>query len=702
MKMVSKSIQITFLKILIGLILGAWCCVWILKPTQLWKKSWHKAEDWADSTFTGESGINVLVFCFPLLAVAVLGYIYLHLYAKEGRIRKKAYFIGKFSNPIIPRSPMGIISGCELMASALFIMFLAWTYYSNVASDFKKLTPSKSIPLNRRQLKVMSLGVRFGSLSEACLALLLIPVLRGMALFNICGIQFEASIRYHIWIGNAIMFFSVLHGTIIMCVWGSKHSLWMEITRWQRTGRVYLAGAITLGILVIIWITSLPQLRRKNFQFFYLTHHFYALFLIFFLLHAGAGHFYLVFSGVLLFALDKILRVIQSRRTTCLISARILPCEAVELTLPKDPCMQYNPTSTLFVKIPSISNFQWHPFSITSSSNMEDDRLSLLIKCQGSWTNSLYHKLKSIGDSTSDDVKNFAVAVEGPYGPMNFPYHRYDSLILIAGGSGITPFLSILQDVASRNGRMNNYCKKVQLIYAVRKTQDLSMLTPISSVLLKEPADLGRVQLRLFVTKGKEGSRTSVEELLLEVSQLKTINLGEGSSSDRVPRPESSLSKATITGLASIVFLVALVCLTHVFVHQSKRNSLNKTPSWISDLLIICSFIIATSCSTTMVTILYMWKKTTKPSDKNSRSFSMNSERIQDVPKHEISYGQRPNLTEMLLEHIREAGESKVGVFVCGPDSMHESVASFCTKYYQKSGRKSKCLYEFHSINFSL
>lgn len=101
---------------------------------------------------------------------------------------------------------------------------------------------------------------------------------------------------------------------------------------------MYLAGAITLGILVIIWITSLPQLRRKNFQFFYLTHHLYVLFIIFFLLHAGAGHFYLVFSGVLLFALDKIMRIIQSRRTTCLISARILPCKAVELTLPKDPC----------------------------------------------------------------------------------------------------------------------------------------------------------------------------------------------------------------------------------------------------------------------------------------------------------------------------------------------------------------------------
>lgn len=75
----------------------------------------------------------------------------------------------------------------------------------------------------------MSVGVRFGSLSEACLALVLLPVLRGMALFRACGIQFEASIRYHIWLGNAIMFFSILHGTTIMCIWGSKNSLWMEV-----------------------------------------------------------------------------------------------------------------------------------------------------------------------------------------------------------------------------------------------------------------------------------------------------------------------------------------------------------------------------------------------------------------------------------------------------------------------------------------
>lgn len=83
--------------------------------------------------------------------------------------------------------------------------------------------------------------------------------------------------------------------------------------------------------------------------------------------------------------------------------------------------MKYAPTSMLFVKIPSISKFQWHPFSITSSSNIEDDRLSLIIKCQGPWTNSLYNKIQSLEDASSADMKSLPIMVEGPYGPVNFP-----------------------------------------------------------------------------------------------------------------------------------------------------------------------------------------------------------------------------------------------------------------------------------------
>lgn len=106
--------------------------------------------------------------------------------------------------------------------------------------------------------------------------------------------------------------------------------------KWQNTGRIYIAGEITLITGLVIWITSLPQIRRRKFEIFYYTHHLYIVFFVFFLFHAGDRHFYMVFPGLFLFGIDKILRIIQSRIETCVVSARILPCKAVELTLPKD------------------------------------------------------------------------------------------------------------------------------------------------------------------------------------------------------------------------------------------------------------------------------------------------------------------------------------------------------------------------------
>lgn len=105
------------------------------------------------------------------------------------------------------------------------------------------------------------------------------------------------------------------------------------MTKWPRTGRVNLAGAAALATGLVIWVTSLPPVRRKNFHLFYSAHHLHAAFLVFFLLHGGDRHFYTVSSGVLLFALDKLARVIGSRPAASLVSAKILPCRAIELSL---------------------------------------------------------------------------------------------------------------------------------------------------------------------------------------------------------------------------------------------------------------------------------------------------------------------------------------------------------------------------------
>jgi NAD(P)H-flavin reductase len=58
---------------------------------------------------------------------------------------------------------------------------------------------------------------------------------------------------------------------------------------------------------------------------------------------------------------------------------------------------------------------------------------------------------------------------------------------------------------------------------------------------------------------------------------------------------------------------------------------------------------------------------------------------------------------DVLSELTNETRDERVGVFVCGPESMVVSVASFC-KNQNKIGCKdgSSCTVDFHSVNFSL
>ncbi|XP_077229412.1 ferric reduction oxidase 8 isoform X2 [Tasmannia lanceolata] len=646
------------LKMLMILIFTGWVCVWVLYPTNLWRKSWHVAEEKARHTIFGYYGLNFAVFSFPILAVAMVGLIYSHLHDGTSIIRRRKISIPYLSSPIIIRSPLGVLSGAELLMGTLFVLFLAWTFYSRISVDFKKMTPVRSLRLNEWQYKVMKVGTRSGLLAEACLALLLIPVLRGMAIFQLLGLQFETSVRYHIWLGNIMMLFSMLHGAITMFIWGIKHNLRNEISQWQSTGRVNLAGEIGLAV------------------------------------------------GVLLYAIDKIIRIIQSRTETCLISACILPCKAIELTLLKPPGLKYSPTSVIFIKIPSISRFQWHPFSITSSSCMENERISIIVKCQGQWTNELYNKIHAAVDSDAGHLMCLPIAVEGPYGPTSIYYQRYDSLLLVAGGIGITPFLSILHEVAYRNGNKKNFATRVQLIYTVKKSQDLSMLNLILPLLQSQSNEQEYLRLKIFVTQ-EERSSTTLREILPELSLVQTVFFDTKCSKYTMARPESLVLMAAITALSSVIFFASLLCLNNAFLLSENKATDKKNPSWVSDLLIICSFIIAT-VSSTLATVLFRWRKRNNVIPPVSLEQAKSTER-QCIEarcasdKHEIHYGQRPDFHDILSKFPAQTGGSNIGVLVCGPEPMQESVASLCRQYSFDMGAEiRKGSLSFHSLNFAL
>lgn len=73
----------------------------------------------------------------------------------------------------------------------------------------------------------------------------------------------------------------------------------------------------------------------------------------------------------------------------------------------------------MFVNIPSISKLQWHPFTVISNSGLERETISVMIKCEGSWTKKLYDLL-----SSPSPIDHIEASVEGPYGPPSTHFLR--------------------------------------------------------------------------------------------------------------------------------------------------------------------------------------------------------------------------------------------------------------------------------------
>lgn len=109
----------------------------------------------------------------------------------------------------------------------------------------------------------------------------------------------------------------------------------MQMIEWTNKGVANLPGVISLAAGLLMWVTSLPGVRRAKFELFFYTHQLYVVFVVFMALHIGSLAFCYVAGGIFLFMLDRFLRFFQSRRTVDVLSARSFPCGTLELVLSK-------------------------------------------------------------------------------------------------------------------------------------------------------------------------------------------------------------------------------------------------------------------------------------------------------------------------------------------------------------------------------
>ena len=127
------------------------------------------------------------------------------------------------------------------------------------------------------------------------------------------------------------------------------------------------------------------------FQVFYWTHFLYIVFWLLTILHAP--NFWKWFIGpACVFACEKMISLCKSRSEkgkSYVVTGVVLPSKVVNLVIKRPPNFNFKPGDYVYLNVPSIANFEWHPFTISSAPE-QTDTLSLHIRAVGQWTNSLY------------------------------------------------------------------------------------------------------------------------------------------------------------------------------------------------------------------------------------------------------------------------------------------------------------------------
>ena len=149
----------------------------------------------------------------------------------------------------------------------------------------------------------------------------------------------------------------------------------------------------------------------------------------------------------------------------------------------------FTPGQFAFVEIDAPGLEEAHPFSI--SSGAREGHLRFTVKALGDFTRRLRDHAHLPGAS---------VRVEGPYGRFN-PMGGHDRQVWIAGGIGITPFLSVVRSLGSDFG------KTIHLYYCVREEREAVFWDELT-----QRAILGGISLHRIETES--GVRLGVERLV--------------------------------------------------------------------------------------------------------------------------------------------------------------------------------------------
>jgi len=319
-----------------------------------------------------------------------------------------------------------------------------------------------------------------------------------------------------------------------------------------------ITGHFLLLIMFLMYTTAQHKVRQQCFEAFWYTHHLAFFFMIGVYAHAtgcfvrdtvdpdyiSSFPFYstehclgyeswrfTIWPGIIYLG-ERVWREIRARRATSLSKVLVHPSGAMELRIHK-PSFKYVPGQWLFIQIPDVSRYQWHPFTITSAP--EDPYVSVHIRQVGDWTRALGERVGAgpavvaaltaaamkgsvmetkgdynvlgRGDFVELDPGRTArelplLRIDGPYGAPAEAFSTVEVAVLIGAGIGVTPFASILKHIWYQQKKGNvGSLHRVEFFWVCRDTPSFGWFQSLLQEVEAAQADPNFLRINIYLTQ---------------------------------------------------------------------------------------------------------------------------------------------------------------------------------------------------------
>lgn len=329
-----------------------------------------------------------------------------------------------------------------------------------------------------------------GKISRLAVVITLVLGQKNSYVTLVLGIPCDRALIFHKMAGYTAFVTGLMHGIAFFYV--------QEKEAWG-LDRVFAGSINTSGTMIVVFmgciaLTSLPVVRRFFFEIFYLLHlTFLVGIVVATAFHTGAT----VPTAVLLTTgLDFLIRKVYMERIRYResdqlngiaedgdrhqrgrpIQATIKPiADSVVVITFSNPGFLYNPGQYVYLTVPEISSFQWHPFSFGSSPH--DSVIMLYVRKCGNWTTSLYElavRKQRLHSKNGSEKQTVDILVDGPYG--NFAIDvmnksRYKLVLCISGGVGLAPMQSIAGHLLAEHKAGARDLKLIRFVWIERDPQ---------------------------------------------------------------------------------------------------------------------------------------------------------------------------------------------------------------------------------------